>query len=172
MQHVQYSSTQCSTTLIQSNELTQLTPFASALPLSLCCRCNRNVQRWKGKASHYTRYKLFTNDSSFSFYLVVIKGLSRYEPGAKLGKHLDEHHEETKGVKGWLLPSCRSVTWLLYLNDNWTIDDGGALCCYVRDGISSHPVRCYEGNIQVGWMDHSHPLYLNCFRKSGMSALY
>jgi alkylated DNA repair dioxygenase AlkB len=23
-----------------------------------------------------------------------------YEPGAKLGRHLDEHHEETKGTKG------------------------------------------------------------------------
>ena len=23
-----------------------------------------------------------------------------YEPGARLGRHLDEHHEETKGTKG------------------------------------------------------------------------
>jgi len=23
-----------------------------------------------------------------------------YEPGAQLGRHLDEHHEETKGTKG------------------------------------------------------------------------
>ena len=32
-----------------------------------------------------------------------------YEPGAKLGRHLDEHHEETKGALGWLQPTRRSV---------------------------------------------------------------
>ena len=42
-----------------------------------------------------------------------------YEPGAKLGRHLDEHHEETKGAQGWLPPTRRSVTWLVYLNDDW-----------------------------------------------------
>jgi len=36
-----------------------------------------------------------------------------YEPGAKLGRHLDEHHEETKGPKGWRMPTRRSVTWLV-----------------------------------------------------------
>ena len=49
-----------------------------------------------------------------------------YEPGAKLGMHLDEHHEETKGVRGWLRPSRRSVTWLVYLN-------GGILRCFPRN---------------------------------------
>ena len=47
-----------------------------------------------------------------------------YEPGAKLGRHLDEHHEETKGAQGWLPPTRRSVTWLVYLNDDW---DAGEL---------------------------------------------
>ena len=42
-----------------------------------------------------------------------------YEPGAKLGRHLDEHHEETKGALGWLQPTRRSVTWLVYLNNDW-----------------------------------------------------
>ncbi len=35
-----------------------------------------------------------------------------YEPGARLGRHLDEHNEETKGTKGWIRPSRRSVRWL------------------------------------------------------------
>ena len=35
-----------------------------------------------------------------------------YEQGARLGRHLDEHHEETKGTKGWIYPSRRSVRWL------------------------------------------------------------
>jgi Rps23 Pro-64 3,4-dihydroxylase Tpa1-like proline 4-hydroxylase len=95
-----------------------------------------------------------------------------YEPGAKLGRHLDEHHEETKGMKGWLLDSRRSVTWLVYLNSGWEEKDGGALRCFPRDGISSQPVGSHEGNLQIGWLDHLEPIYLDCFRKSGMSALY
>ena len=35
-----------------------------------------------------------------------------YEPGASLRRHGDEFHEETKGPKGWLLPTRRSLTWL------------------------------------------------------------
>jgi len=95
-----------------------------------------------------------------------------YEPGAKLGRHLDEHHEETKGVKGWLLGTRRSVTWLVYLNDGWEEKDGGALRCYPRKGTSTQKVGCHQGNLQVGWLDHLEPIYLDCFRKSGMSALY
>ena len=56
-----------------------------------------------------------------------------YESGAKLGRHLDEHHEETKGVKGWLLGTRRSVTWLVYLNSGWEEKDGGALRCLRPD---------------------------------------
>jgi len=97
-----------------------------------------------------------------------------YEPGAKLGRHLDEHHEETKGVKGWLLDSRRSVTWLLYLNDGWKEEEGGALRCFPRSNLSSQQVGCHERNLQVGWLhvDGEHPVFLDCFRSSGQSALY
>jgi len=97
-----------------------------------------------------------------------------YEPGAKLGRHLDEHHEETKGVKGWLLDSRRSVTWLVYLNDGWAYEEGGALRCFPRKNLSSQQVGCHEGNLQVGWLrvKGEHPVFLDCFRSSGQSALY
>ena len=95
-----------------------------------------------------------------------------YEPGALLGRHLDEHHEETKGVKGWLLGTRRSVTWLVYLNDGWEEMEGGALRCYPRKDASSHPVGSHEGNLQVGWLEGDQPVFLDCFRSSGMSALY
>jgi Rps23 Pro-64 3,4-dihydroxylase Tpa1-like proline 4-hydroxylase len=68
-----------------------------------------------------------------------------YEVGASLGRHLDEHHEETKGTKGWLLPTRRSVTWLVYLNEDWNhlnnnnnnnnttiINEGGSLKTFPR----------------------------------------
>ncbi|KAI2501549.1 hypothetical protein MHU86_12926 [Fragilaria crotonensis] len=96
-----------------------------------------------------------------------------YEPGAKLGRHLDEHHEETKGPKGWQMPTRRSVTWLVYLNDGWTKEDGGILHCFSRQSRSSAPVGAHEGNLQVGWMDHVHPVFLESWREeSGLSALY
>jgi hypothetical protein len=102
-----------------------------------------------------------------------------YEPGAKLGRHLDEHHEETKGVQGWLRPSRRSVTWLVYLNENWDSSEGGILRCFPRsekqfftetqydnnndDGGSNamqqqqqqqqQQVGAHNGNLQVGWIN-------------------
>lgn len=38
---------------------------------------------------------------------------------------MDERHEETKGVRGWLLPSRRSVSWLVYLSEAAGDDEGG-----------------------------------------------
>lgn len=98
-----------------------------------------------------------------------------YEPGARLGRHLDEHHEETKGVKGWLMPTRRSVTWLVYLNDGWEKEEGGALRCFPRDEKNMSTdvqVGSHEGNLQVGWVNGCDPVFLDCFRPSGGAALY
>ena len=98
-----------------------------------------------------------------------------YEPGAKLGRHLDEHHEETKGTKGWRYPTRRSVTWLVYLNDGWTADEGGALRCFPRSASemsTGAQVGAHQGNLQVGWLNGKDPVFLDCFRPSGGAALY
>jgi Rps23 Pro-64 3,4-dihydroxylase Tpa1-like proline 4-hydroxylase len=107
-----------------------------------------------------------------------------YEPGAKLGRHLDEHHEETKGVQGWIRPSRRSVTWLVYLNDNWLASEGGILRCFPRNEKQFEAgsnivqqVGAHNGNLQVGWIKdeftgYDHPVFLDCFRPSGGAALY
>ena len=40
--------------------------------------------------------------------------------GSHLPRHQDERHEETKGTKGWINETRRSVSWLIYLNeDGW-----------------------------------------------------
>ena len=72
-----------------------------------------------------------------------------YETGARLGRHLDEHHEETKGARGWLVPTRRSVTWLVYLNDGWTEADGGALRTFPRPSPSLGAVGADDGNLQA-----------------------
>lgn len=99
-----------------------------------------------------------------------------YEPGAKLGRHLDEHHEETKGPTGWMMPTRRSVTWLVYLNEGWTKEEGGALRCMPRNDASMKnnnvQVGCHEGNLQVGWINDNVPVFLDVFRESGGAALY
>ena len=74
-----------------------------------------------------------------------------YEPGAKLGRHLDEHHEETKGTKGWMMPTRRSVTWLVYLNERWAAEEGGALRAFPRTKPCDQAVGADAGNLQVGW---------------------
>jgi hypothetical protein len=76
--------------------------------------------------------------------------------------------------QGWLLESRRSVTWLVYLNDRWNDEEGGALRCFPQTKISSQQVGSHEGNLQVGWLriDSNIPVFLDCFRSSGQSALY
>eukprot|EP01041_Mallomonas_annulata_P008292 gene8292-17053_t len=54
---------------------------------------------------------------------------SRYRKGSSLKRHLDEKHEETKGI-----------TWLLYLSDaNWTAEtNGGALRAFPQNNINNN----------------------------------
>lgn len=77
-----------------------------------------------------------------------------YAPGASLRRHIDESHEETKGRQGWLLPTRRSLTWLLYLNDHWEAADGGALRLYERRGgaAADDVGSTADGDVQVGWV--------------------
>jgi len=95
-----------------------------------------------------------------------------YEPGAKLGRHLDEHHEETKGSKGWLMPTRRSVTWLVYLNDGWKDAEGGALRCFPRRAPSDGNVGADAGNLQVGWLDGAKPVFLDSTQDADRCFLY
>jgi len=89
--------------------------------------------------------------------------------GSFLPRHMDERHEETKGPKGWLLPSRRSLSWLVYLTDEgWTLDEnGGALRYFPQQTLSpaSSTGSQHEGNLQVGWlldgMSGSRPVYLD-----------
>jgi len=40
--------------------------------------------------------------------------------GSHLPKHQDERHEDTKGGKGWINETRRSISWLIYLNnEHW-----------------------------------------------------
>ncbi len=95
-----------------------------------------------------------------------------YEPGAYLGRHLDEHHEETKGPKGWTVPTRRSVTWLVYLNEDWGDGDGGSLRTYPRPRPASAPVGADGGNLQVGWVEGVRPVFLDAFLPDGGCSLY
>lgn len=92
-----------------------------------------------------------------------------------LPRHNDERHEDTKGDKGWIHDTRRSVSWLIYLNgDDWSsgrggpvfksIDantcegklsssgSGGELRAYCRE--CPYNVQCgsHDGNIQIGWL--------------------
>ena len=74
---------------------------------------------------------------------------------SRLPRHMDERHEDTKGEKGWLNETRRSISWLLYLNDqDWGSAESGtsggelrAYCRKCRTQCGSH-----EGNVQVGWL--------------------
>jgi hypothetical protein len=91
---------------------------------------------------------------------------SKSLPNSSLKRHMDERHEEFKQAKGWLLPSRRSISWLVYLSDDpWTLsENGGALRYFPQKhmrGQSTH-----QGNLQVGWwltgdQEPSLPVYLN-----------
>lgn len=107
---------------------------------------------------------------------------TRYGPGANLARHVDEHHEELKGVRGWSAPTRRSISWLVYLNaPDWNADkDGGALRTYERVARSAYPVGSRNGDLQIGWLAPSRddprerPVFLDGRRGgvSGRCALY
>ena len=89
---------------------------------------------------------------------------TRFGPGAYLARHVDEHHEEVKGRAGWSRPTRRSLSWLVYLNeDDWDVEvDGGELCTHERRAISATtsggggivggPVGSRDGDLQIGWL--------------------
>jgi Rps23 Pro-64 3,4-dihydroxylase Tpa1-like proline 4-hydroxylase len=80
---------------------------------------------------------------------------TRFGPGAFLKRHVDEHHEELKGVAGWSKPTRRSVSWLVYLNDpDWDgRRDGGRLRCFERKNRPGGMIGATEnGDLQLGWL--------------------
>jgi hypothetical protein len=89
---------------------------------------------------------------------------TRFGPGAFLKRHVDEHHEEIKGLAGWSQPTRRSISWLVYLNDpvDWNpAKNGGQLRCFARKtgGVSIHNGGAGlgvgarpNGDLQIGWL--------------------
>ncbi len=87
--------------------------------------------------------------------------------GSYLPRHQDERHEETKGDKGWINDTRRSISWIIYLNDDWANHhaDGGALMVDSKrkePSGSGGELRAFcrkggwcgsnDGNLQVGWL--------------------
>jgi len=106
---------------------------------------------------------------------------TRFGAGASLARHVDEHHEEVKGRAGWSRPTRRSISWLIYLNEeDWGENDGGALRTYARTTPSSQPVGSRDGDLQLGWLrptpndPKERPVFLDGRRGgiSGKCALY
>jgi Rps23 Pro-64 3,4-dihydroxylase Tpa1-like proline 4-hydroxylase len=92
---------------------------------------------------------------------------TRFGPGAFLKRHVDEHHEELKGRDGWLQPTRRSISWLIYLNEpDWNASrDGGRLRCFERKrrpmGRIGATTNC---DLQIGWvteLEGETPVYLD-----------
>lgn len=103
---------------------------------------------------------------------------SRSTEGSTLARHMDERHEETKGSRGWLLPSRRSVSWLIYLSEpDWDLArNGGALRSFpqraVKTNLAEVEVGSHSGNLQVGWLvvekeglSESIPVFLDSWHK-------
>jgi len=82
---------------------------------------------------------------------------TRFGPGAFLKRHVDEHHEELKGRAGWQQPTRRSVSWLVYLNEDWHGErDGGQLRCFERKAtLASTRIGARNGDLQVAWLKPS-----------------
>jgi hypothetical protein len=106
---------------------------------------------------------------------------TRFGPGAHLARHVDEHHEELKGKAGWSKPTRRSLSWLIYLNEDWNADkQGGCLRCYERLGRPSNKVGARSnGDLQIGWLRSSladpleRPVFMDSqIHGSGNCAMY
>lgn len=131
-------------------------------------------------AYHLDRPKLATGISTSKYGDGSTEiSYTRFGPGAFLKRHVDEHHEELKGRDGWAKPTRRSVSWLIYLNEDWKTHDGGQLRCFERSSRSSHPVGARpNGDLQIGWLRASsmdpfeRPVFLDSQRHDGNCAMY
>lgn len=107
---------------------------------------------------------------------------TRFGPGAYLKRHVDEHHEELKGRRGWEKPTRRSVSWLVYLNEpDWEPRvHGGFIRCFQRRAKPSYHVGAMNnGDLQIGWLrpsedDPTRPVFLDGRRggADGHCAMY
>ncbi|GFH44241.1 hypothetical protein CTEN210_00715 [Chaetoceros tenuissimus] len=81
--------------------------------------------------------------------------------GSILPRHQDERHEDTKGEKGWMHDTRRSISWLIYLNNDWCTDNqeasggGGQFRAYCRKCIENVQCGSNDGNLQIGWLSSS-----------------
>jgi hypothetical protein len=95
---------------------------------------------------------------------------------------MDERHEEMKGAQGWLLPSRRSLSWLIYLSEpkEWDLGtNGGALRTFPQRQTHHHQQgttrpsarSTHDENLQIGWIHSdddiddtgSRAVYMDCF---------
>ena len=97
---------------------------------------------------------------------------TRYGPGAYLARHTDEHHSVLK-LNARPKPTRRSVSWLVYLNDDWNAkNDGGALRVHERTAASVSPVGARGADLQIGWLKATAaqgetPVFLDAKRRDG-----
>eukprot|EP00526_Cylindrotheca_closterium_P010063 CAMPEP_0113643660 /NCGR_PEP_ID=MMETSP0017_2-20120614/22966_1 /TAXON_ID=2856 /ORGANISM="Cylindrotheca closterium" /LENGTH=397 /DNA_ID=CAMNT_0000555205 /DNA_START=1 /DNA_END=1194 /DNA_ORIENTATION=- /assembly_acc=CAM_ASM_000147 len=111
---------------------------------------------------------------------------TRFGPGAFLKRHVDEHHEELKGKAGWSKPTRRSMSWLIYLNDDWDANQhGGCLRCFERKTLPVSKTGARgSGDLQIGWLKattaggREEPVFMDAQHSgtdganSGLCALY
>jgi hypothetical protein len=101
-----------------------------------------------------------------------------YKPGAQVSRHVDDRHVELKRANGSRLQkkpgaTRRSITWLVYLNDDWNPNtDGDQLRLHERAQPSTAHVGASEGHLQVGWLratatEGEQPVFLDPFRGPG-----
>ena len=101
----------------------------------------------------------------------------RYGIGARLQRHTDEHHVEIQRPNGSRLkkkPNAtrRSVTFIVYLDDEWKADDGGELRLHERANPSIVRVGSRGQDLQVGWLKATatqgeQPVFLDPLRSGG-----
>jgi len=97
----------------------------------------------------------------------------RYDVGGSLVRHVDERHIELKRANGSKLPlkenaSRRSITWLIYLNEDWSEEDGGQLRLHERANDAASFVGARKNDLQIGWLkattaarDDEQPVFLD-----------
>ena len=100
---------------------------------------------------------------------------TRYGPGAYLARHTDEHHGKLK-LSAKPRPTRRSISWLVYLNDDWNAaTDGGCLRVHERRAPSVAPVGARGAELQIGWLratarEGEQPVFLDLRRQGGRNA--
>lgn len=111
-----------------------------------------NLPAWQDYRANLDVLRMSVNRTFFLGLHEFEAHLAVYPPGARYLRHLDQFGDHL----------ARRLTAILYLNDGWTVADGGLLRLYLEDG-TPHDILPVGGRLVVFFSERfEHEVFPSC----------